>query len=76
MCIKVSYASHMLFSLPKRYRVWLCNIMSYYSPSISVPVTQKDTSKTAGVEDSAPSKEANFEDNDSPDGPAPTGNGL
>lgn len=50
--------------------------MSYYSPSISVPVTQKDTSKTAGVEDSAPSKEANFEDNDSPDGPAPTGNGL
>ena len=50
--------------------------MSHYSPSISVPVTQKDTSKAAGVEDSGPSKEANFEGIDSPDGPTKTGNEL
>ena len=49
--------------------------MSYYSPSISVPVAPKYTSEATSVQDNNPSKETNFEGNDSPDGPA-TGNGL
>lgn len=39
--------------------------MPHYFPSISVPVSKQDTSKADDVVDY-----------DSPDGPAPTGNGF
>ena len=41
------------------------NIMPHYFPSISVSVSKQDTSKADDVVDY-----------DSPDGPAPTGNGF